>query len=309
MCRLSDRARESVTWPLNLTMELTPRILAFARARRAGVDWLAIVAYVSATIAVSWAAWILMHRMQVPLSIANALAMLGPTVGVLVVAGRRGIRTQVDEIVESLNFSRVLEVLGAAYVLVPALLGAGAVIAVSTLHQNWTAGASLSRVVEALTVGMLLALVGASAEEVGWRGYLFGALRSIGAGKAAIGIGVVWGIWHIPAVVLYGYNYHDATFWGIIAMTAFTVPFSVILCWARTRGASVLPAIVIHGSFNAMVGVVALGVTNIDPLLAAPLGLAGILPMGAFAAWLLVSGQLTAPEPATGRLVPQAESA
>ena len=126
---------------------------------------------------------------------------------------------------------------------------------------------------------------------------------------SAVIIGVVWGLWHIPAVVLYGYNYHDPSFWAIAAMTGFTVPFSVILCWARMRGGSILPAIVIHGSFNAMVGIVALGVTATDPLLAAPLGLAGILPMGAFAGWLLFTGRLTAPQPAPGQLVLQAESA
>ena len=290
-------------------MRLTQQTIAFARIRRAGVDWLAVVSYVAIAIAFSWVAWGLMHWLRMPLSIANTLAMTGPAVGVLALAGRDAIRRQVDEIGESLSWSRVLELIGAAYVLVPALLGAGAVIAVSTLHQTWTAGASVTTVVEALTVGMLLALVGASTEEVGWRGFMFAALKPIGAGKAAVIIGAVWGVWHVPALVLYGYNYHDPSFWGIAAMTAFTVPFSVILCWARIRGASILPAIVIHGSFNALVGIVALGVTATDPLLAAPLGLAGILPMGAFAAWLLVTGRLSAPVPALSQLVLQPESA
>jgi membrane protease YdiL (CAAX protease family) len=280
-----------------------------AVARRAGVDWSGVLAYIGVAIAVSWLAWTVMHWLQVPLSIANALAMLGPAFGVLAVTGRKGIRGHVDEIVDSLSFSRVLEAMGAAYVLVPALLGAGAVIAVSTLHQTWTAGASVPTVLEAMTIGMMLALVGASTEEVGWRGYMFGSLKPIGAGKASVIIGMMWGLWHIPAIVLYGYNYHDPSFWGIAAMTAFTVPFSVILCWARIRGASILPAIVIHGSFNALVGIVALGVTATDPLLAAPLGLAGILPMGAFAGWLLVSGRLSEPAPADGLLVLQVESA
>lgn len=290
-------------------MALTQQFVAFARIRRAGVDWSGVVKYVVVAIAVSWAAWGLMHRLGVPLSIANALAMMGPAIGVLAVTGRAGIRSHFDEVVASLSFARMLEVIGAAYVLVPALLGAGAVIAVSTLHQNWTAGASMPTVVEALTVGMVLALVGASAEEVGWRGYMFDSLRPVGAGKAAVLIGLVWGAWHIPAITLYGYNYHDPSLWGVAAMTAFTVPFSVILCWARMRGASILPAIVIHGSFNAMVGIVAVGVTAIDPLLVAPLGLAGILPMGAFAGWLLVTGRLSAPQLSAGRTALQVESA
>ncbi len=290
-------------------MALTQQIVAFARIRRAGVDWFGVFAYIVVAIAVSWAAWGLMHRLGVPLSIANVLAMMGPAIGVLAVTGRAGIRAQFDEIVASLSFSRMLELIGAAYILVPALLGAGAVIAVSTLHQNWTAGPSIPAVVEALTVGMLLALVGASAEEVGWRGHMFDSLKPIGAGRAAVLIGLVWGAWHFPAITLYGYNYHDSSMWGVAAMTAFTVPFSVILCWARMRGASILPAIVIHGSFNAMVGIVAVGVTAIDPLLVAPLGVAGILPMGAFAGWLLVTGRLSAPQASARQLTLQAESA
>ena len=222
---------------------MTLRLAHWSRKPRAGVDWFAVVSYVAVAIAASWLAWAGMWVLRIPLAIANPLAMMGPAVSVLVVAGRSGIRGYIDEVVDSLSLSRVLEMLGAGYILVPALLGAGAVVAVSTLHQSWTAGASVPTVVEALTVGMLLALVGASAEEIGWRGHLFGALKSIGAGKAAVLVGLVWGVWHIPAIVLYGYNFHYQPIWGVVTMTAFTVPFSVILCWARMHGGSILPAV------------------------------------------------------------------
>src|ERR1700730_1781122 len=104
-------------------MATAHQMLAFARIRRAGVDWFGVAAYIGVAVAVSWAPWAVMHWLRLPLSIANALAMLGPAFGVLAVAGRAGIRRQVDEAFESLSFARALELLRAAHRLVAAPVG------------------------------------------------------------------------------------------------------------------------------------------------------------------------------------------
>ena len=43
-------------------------------------------------------------------------------------------------------------------------------------------------------------------EEYGWRGVLMDELRPLGAFKANLLTGVMWGFWHAP-VILLGFNY------------------------------------------------------------------------------------------------------
>ena len=43
-------------------------------------------------------------------------------------------------------------------------------------------------------------------EEVGWRGWLLTSLRPLGTWPALIIVGVIWGLWHAPLILL-GYNF------------------------------------------------------------------------------------------------------
>ena len=56
-----------------------------------------------------------------------------------------------------------------------------------------------------LIAGVTINAVAAFGEEYGWRNYLVGALRDVKFPKAALFIGVVWGIWHFP-LILMGHN-------------------------------------------------------------------------------------------------------
>jgi membrane protease YdiL (CAAX protease family) len=117
-------------------------------------------------------------------------------------------------------------------------------------------------------------------EEFGWRAYLLPKLMSLGARKALVLVGVIWGVWHWP-VILMGYNY-GATYFGApwlgpLAMAWFTFVVGVFACWLTLKARCVWPAVIVHGSINGIAAIGSLLVTGEPSTLIgpAPLGVIG----------------------------------
>lgn len=108
-------------------------------------------------------------------------------------------------------------------------------------------------------------------EEYGWRGVLADELRPLGAVRANLLTGVLWGLWHAP-VILLGHNYGDEWGWGIPMMIAWVTPFSFLLWWARERTAGIVAPAIIHGAFNGVAGVFTLLVAGGSVLVDPPVG-------------------------------------
>ena len=112
-------------------------------------------------------------------------------------------------------------------------------------------------------------------EELGWRGWLQPRLAGMGFWPMCLAIGVIWGLWHAP-LILMGYNYPGLGWTGVAAMTAFTVLLTPYHALARERG-GVIAAAAMHGSVNAVAGLSVL-------LMAAPVWpWNGLLGLGGFA--------------------------
>ncbi|MBO1770424.1 CPBP family intramembrane glutamic endopeptidase [Agrococcus sp. TF02-05] len=122
-------------------------------------------------------------------------------------------------------------------------------------------------------------------EEYGWRGLLWDALRHLGAVRANLVIGTVWGLWHAP-VILQGYNYGDPLL-GVPAMVLFCIAMSFVLSAIREATASVLPVAAAHGIFNALAPMLLIAAPDAVPALGGPLGLLGaaVLAGVGAAAW------------------------
>lgn len=131
-------------------------------------------------------------------------------------------------------------------------------------------------------------------EEWGWRGYLLPRLLPLGQWSALILSGVIWGLWHMP-VILLGYNYPNRLASGWLLMTAMCVVWGLLFGWTRLATGSVWPAVIAHGALNGAAGIVVLlgqADVPVDPALVGVTGATGwILP-------LLVVGLLAV----TGRL-------
>jgi len=129
-------------------------------------------------------------------------------------------------------------------------------------------------------------------EEFGWRAYLQPKLLPLGEHTMYAAMGVIWGVWHWPVILMgynYGFDYPGAPWSGLLAMVWFTFVVGTVLGWATLRGGSVWPAVIGHGALNGAAGIGVLflaGQTN--PLLGpAPVGLIASLPWALMALWIL----------------------
>ena len=140
----------------------------------------------------------------------------------------------------------------------------------------------------ALVAGFTLNGVFAFGEEYGWRGWLAEELRPLGAFWANLLTGVLWGVWHAPLILL-GYNYAGYAKLGTAFMIAWCVPASFLLWRARQVTDSLIAPAVLHGAINGFAGVFLLVLVDTNPLIAAPMGLAGAAAIAVVAAvfwWL-----------------------
>jgi membrane protease YdiL (CAAX protease family) len=167
--------------------------------------------------------------------------------------------------------------------LVALLLGPLAAIA------GWLAGAraipglvwpDLPPLLPVLLVWPLLAALG---EELGWRGYLYPRLQArFGWLGAALILGVIWGLWHLPADFV-GLKATGSWFWlafllnGPLVLTGHALVMAWL--WSRTGG-SLVAMVIYHLGVTAS----AIAAPSAGPDVPAQLFLAAI---AAGAVWLL----------------------
>lgn len=116
-------------------------------------------------------------------------------------------------------------------------------------------------------------------EEFGWRGYLLPKLTPLGTRRAVLLLGVIWGIWHWPVIVMgyeYGFDYPGFPWLGMLLFLLFTISAGTLLAWVTYQGRSIWPAVIGHGAINGIAAIAAL-FTSSNPK---PLSLLGPLPVG-----------------------------
>jgi membrane protease YdiL (CAAX protease family) len=138
----------------------------------------------------------------------------------------------------------------------------------------------------ALTFGPLFNTIFALGEELGWRGFLLPRLLPLGQWRAIALSGVIWGIWHAPAI-LQGHNYPSHPVAGVFMMIVFCVLLGAILGWLYLRTRSPWAPALAHGSLNAIAGVPLLFLTGVDITIGGTLvSVIGWIPLALFVAWL-----------------------
>jgi membrane protease YdiL (CAAX protease family) len=134
-------------------------------------------------------------------------------------------------------------------------------------------------------------------EEFGWRSYLLGKLMPLGGRKAMILMGLIWGVWHWPLIVMghnygaYTLDYPGAPWTGMLAMVWFCFICGVLLSWMALRGGSVWPAVIGHAAIN---GIASIGVLFVkgEPNMVlgpTPAGLVGSVAFSLAAIWIFAS--------------------
>jgi membrane protease YdiL (CAAX protease family) len=147
---------------------------------------------------------------------------------------------------------------------------------------------------QALLISPLINGVATFGEEFGWRAYLQPKLMALGPRRAMLLMGLIWGVWHWPVILMghnYGLDYPGAPFLGSLAMVWFTLNAGTLLGWLTYRAGSVWPAVIGHAVLN---GTANLGVIFMrgepNPLLGPlPTGVVGGLGFAIVALALLLS--------------------
>ncbi len=100
-------------------------------------------------------------------------------------------------------------------------------------------------------IGVLLySLLFAFGEEYGWRGYLQQKWAPNNNLKGFIAIGIIWGLWHLPAILL-GHNYPEyPMIGGLILMPLLCTLFSIVFGIAMNRKNIIWIAVLFHGALN-----------------------------------------------------------
>lgn len=131
-------------------------------------------------------------------------------------------------------------------------------------------------VISGLINGATVNTVFAFGEEIAWRGFLMKEFKGKKFLAATLWIGVIWGFWHAP-LILNGHNYPDHPVSGVFMMVAFCLLLTPLLMYFRQKSGSVIVPAIIHGTFNAVIGISAAVVTPMNELIYGGAGLAGFI--------------------------------
>jgi membrane protease YdiL (CAAX protease family) len=88
-------------------------------------------------------------------------------------------------------------------------------------------------------------------EEIGWRGFLLPNLqKKHSAFKAALIIGFVWGLWHLP-IILAGNAYGDQTIYYFLIIFIGCFALSILQTWLFNCTNSLIICILLHDAVNS----------------------------------------------------------
>jgi membrane protease YdiL (CAAX protease family) len=124
---------------------------------------------------------------------------------------------------------------------------------------GWTTGlagfdARLSvGMIVSFAVGMMIGLVLAAGEEIGWRGYMLTRLIDSGIPRPVLASGLIWALWHVPLVLggVYAAGLSPALSAALIVVSI--TSFGFVISRLRLETGSVWPAIVLHAAWNRII--------------------------------------------------------
>jgi membrane protease YdiL (CAAX protease family) len=169
----------------------------------------------------------------------------------------------------------------------------------------------LSQGIFAVIAAPILNALPVLGEEFGWRAYLQPKLMPVGGRNAMLLMGVIWGSWHWPVILMgyeYGFNYPGATWLGCLFFLWFTITFGTLIGWASLRAGSVWPAVIGHGAVNGFAAIFIFFVQGEPMQLLGPSAVGIIGAVGFASVALLIflrRGELELPKPVpAGELAP-----
>ena len=140
-------------------------------------------------------------------------------------------------------------------ILVPAvlLIACDAVLLVLGLASFSIAetGKSALQIAVNMSLGLLIGIALAFCEEIGWRGYMLAKLLGFGAVIAALIVGFLHGLWHLPLMLMTPYYHADGNPMIVVPLFLVTLTLAgVFFGFLRLWIGSVWPVAIAHGVYN-----------------------------------------------------------
>lgn len=130
-----------------------------------------------------------------------------------------------------------------------------------------------------LFVGSTLLCVLMLGQEVGWRGLLLEEASNISKNILLSNalVGIAWGLWYSPLIVLFNTYYPDhPNLVGILMMALSCIPLSMVFSYLKLRFDSLLAPAAASGVLNGLHNLMVYTVVVSDSLYSIPSGLLGI---------------------------------
>jgi len=103
------------------------------------------------------------------------------------------------------------------------------------------------------TLGTGLNCISAFGEELGWRGYMLTRLMVAGVPRPVLTSGVIWALWHVPIILSGQYVASTRPWLSALLFVIGVVAEAYLAAYVRLRSGSVWPAVVYHGTVNAII--------------------------------------------------------
>lgn len=114
--------------------------------------------------------------------------------------------------------------------------------------------ATLGLILVLATFGWLSYGLTALGEEIGWRGLLVPELiKILPFWKTALISGVVWSVWHYPAILFSDYNGGTPAWYSLLCFSATLIGISFPLAWLRLKSRTVWTSVIFHSSHNLFI--------------------------------------------------------
>jgi membrane protease YdiL (CAAX protease family) len=136
-----------------------------------------------------------------------------------------------------------------------------------------------------LALGPTLNAVGGLGEEIGWRGFLYKELGSLGFWRCSLVTGLLWALCHVP-LLLEGYPDPRHPIAGGIGVIAFAILLAPVLHFLRWRSGSVVVCGILHGTMSSTRLISVAFVRDAGPWGNAAIPMALVLANAALLVWL-----------------------
>lgn len=182
----------------------------------------------------------------------------GPTVASVVVTALVGGRPGLADLWHRVTLVRVAPRWVAIVLLLPVLLALVSLAAAFLINGLRPFGFDLLLPLSAFLPLLLYMLICTGlAEEVGWRGYALPELQRRHTAEKASGLlGIGWGLWHIPSVLvgpyLLGQVHLGLVVPILLGLTVGIVGWTLVITWIYNHTHSVFWIIVLHGWFKTV---------------------------------------------------------